>query len=256
VPSGAGQIARFIAAVSALAEPPPAAPGGILGTLGRAEREHAVRVDWVSTAGHFRDAPTPESIARLHQPALDACHADGWSSASTEHAVLSFARDGAVARCEINVRHEPVDDERAACLCGALSALRVARGAPDRRIELGLLNTPRSGVLAGAVTHHARFDISGTTGGFRAYPGFSQVHDGVARCYAMAGITTLARVGLRVVVSETGVMTRAELDGTHLTPEIGRCLSGVLTPMTFTCPMSGAEASWSGSIVAYTEPND
>jgi hypothetical protein len=255
VPDGAGQVARFLAAVPHLVEPPP--PDGVgVGLLmgGRDEASAPVRIDWVAPAGRWRNAPSPATIAEAIQSELDACHEEGWSSGPQERAILAFARDGSVSRCEAILRHEPIDRARATCLCGALSNARVPAGGSDRRIELGLMNSTSSGVLAGEVRHHTRFEMRGAEGGFRAYPGFQQVREPAARCFAMTGINELTRVGLRVFADEHGTMTRAEIDGTGLSPELARCLQGVLRPLAFTCPASGEAAIWSGDLVGYTEP--
>ncbi len=252
VPSGAGQIARFLAAVPDLAEPPPTPPGALLGVL-REVHDHAlVRVDWVAPAGHFRAAPEPATITEGIGPALDACHAEGWSSGPGERAILAFARDGSVSRCEAHLQKEPIDTARAACLCDALSRASVAPGAADRRVEIGIVNAVESGVLAGERRHYTRFEMTEATRGFRAYPGLERVQLPAARCFAMAGVTELTRIGLRIFADAHGTMTRAEIDGSDLSPELARCLQGVLRPLAFTCPASGQAATWSGSLVGYT----
>jgi hypothetical protein len=255
VPSGAGQVARFLAAVPNLVEPPP--PDGVgVGLLmgGRAQEREPVRIDWVAPAGRWRHAPGPDTIAEAIQSELNACHEAGWSGGPQEHAVLAFARDGSVSRCEAILRREPIDRARAACLCRALSNARVPAGPSDRRIELGVMNSTASGVLAGEVTHYTRFEMRSAENGFRAYPGFDRVREPAARCFAMTGITDVTRIGLRIFADAHGAMTRAEIDGTNLSPELARCLQGVLRPLAFTCPTSGETASWSGDLVGYTQP--
>ena len=54
------------------------------------------------------------------------------------------------------------------------------------------------------------------------------------------------------MVDRSGVMTRAEIDGTDLSPELAGCLSRVLRPLSFTCPRGDADATWSGNLVGYT----
>jgi len=256
VASGRGDISAWLGAVAALAPPPPSiGVGRMLGTLGQSEAHPSVEVDWVAGAGPFRTAPSPAELSEPIQSELDQCFVDGWPYSTTDHAVLAFARDGSASRCELTIRRKSENDEaRSECLCRALSNARVAPGRSGRRLELGITNHTSSGVLAGEHRHHARFQMSSMTGGFRAYPGFDRMRQPVARCFAMAGVTVLTRVPLRVFVNGSGALTRAEIEGTNLGPEVARCLQGIFRPMAFTCPVGHADATWEGTLVSYTEP--
>jgi len=236
-------------------QPKPETKGGGGLTGSTLEDTTLVRVDWVAAKGPWRAPPSKKAFDR-HREALDACHEGGWPSAKTERAVLDIAADGVPSRCHAELTRGKTGP-RGDCLCRAFGSARFPAGGEGRRLELGLMNTPSSGVKLTSRTVFTRFERLRPIGGFLMQPGLDRVRLPLANCFARNNELSRTETRIRIEIDERGNVTRAGVKGkTEISEAVRACIDETLQSAAFTCTWDGNDAALDGTLHSYSLGED
>lgn len=225
----------WVNAVGSLApSPAPSGGGGLLGSIGR-EHTPPVEVLGVDAVHSFTEAPGFAAA----QPALDACHVAGWTSASEDRIALELAPNGRVARCEGDSSRPDEGPARMKCLCKALARVQLEAGPRGRRLALRVINHPGRGPAApeGVHVHLEQVTIRPK---FAIGPSLS---DHKARIAACATRKSAGQMQVRLRIDGTGRAGSAEISNSTLPPEVEGCMRAALEAVRVPCPPSRGEAT-------------
>jgi len=230
--------------------PMPDETSAIMGTLNRADA-HPVSIFAATPLGDWKDAPRVKDFEAAQAP-LDKCFEDGWASSQQDAIRLAFGADGAVQRCEVEAAARHGAPARIACLCGAAQGVRVAPGSEGRRVELQVMNAPRSGMDARGTHYGARFESVASSDHTEVRPQLADGGTAIAACAAAMGLRTPVSLRVRLDVDPSGHVISANTSATS--DALRMCLIGNLRSLALPCGLGGAAYAVEGVVTLSATP--